>query len=261
MKDYYNELKNYLTKIGFDGPLDKLEKIKDNPIEVIKMYNMYMKQNKLREIIREELDAALDEMARAKVIYTVKDKPSLEKVVDAAKGNTKMALQYLLDKGEMAIADLAKELKKDPAAFNNPGFRKLMADLSDRNVVATSAGASSTPAPKATPTPKMAKVTAPSGDEEDFEKEAPSEKDVAAGEKEFGDIGAEKLAGEEKAKFEKLNTAIKNKVAKLEKMSAKDRAKSPDLAVVKQIINKPEVKKLFKAKGIDVMDLVSSVIS
>ena len=78
--------------------------------------------------------------------------------------------------------------------------------------------------------------------------------------KEFGDIGAEKLDSEEKAKFEKLNTAIRNKVAKLEKMSTKERAKSPDLAVVKQIINKPEVKKLFKAKGIDVMDLVSSVI-
>ena len=64
----------------------------------------------------------------------------------------------------------------------------------------------------------------------------------------------------EKAKFEKLNTAIRNKVAKLEKMSAKDRAQSPDLAVVKQIINKPEVKKLFKSKGINVMDLVSSII-
>lgn len=212
----------------------------------------------IRQIIREELDIALDEMARAKVIYTVKDKPSLEKVVDAAKGNTKLALQYLVDKGEMAVADLAKEFKKDPAAFNNPGFRKLMQDLSDRNIVSTSAGA---PAPKSAPAPKMDKVTAPKDGEEDFEKEMPSDVDVAAGEKEFGDVGAEKLADEEKAKFEKLNTALKNKVAKLEKMSAKDRAKSPDLAVVKQIINKPEVKKLFKAKGIDVMDLVSTVIS
>jgi hypothetical protein len=218
-----------------------------------------MEKINIRQIIKEEIDIALDEMARAKVIYTVKDKPSLEKVVDAAKGNTKMALQYLLDKGEMAIADLAKELKKDPAAFNNPGFRKLMSDLSDKNVVSVnSVGTPSAPsAPKVEkPAPKVDMTVG--GD--DFEKEMPSDVDVMAGEKEFGDVGAEKLADEEKAKFEKLNAAIRNKVAKLEKMSSKDRAKSTDLAVVKQIINKPEVKKLFRSKGIDVMDLVSSVI-
>jgi hypothetical protein len=205
----------------------------------------------------------LNEMARAKVIYSVTDKPSLEKVVDAAKGNTKMALQYLLDKGEMAVADLAKELKKDPAAFNNPGFRKLMSDLADRNVVSMgtvgSVGASSAlSAPKVEkPAPKV-DMSVDAG--EDFEKEIPSDIDVMAGEKEFGDATADTLGSEEKAKFEKLNTAIRNKVAKLEKMSTKDRAGSPDLAVVKQIINKPEVKKLFRSKGIDVMDLVSSVI-
>jgi hypothetical protein len=114
--------------------------------------------------------------------------------------------------------------------------------------------------PSAAPAPKMAKVNTPTDCEEDFEKEMPSEIDVMAGEKEFGDATADVLGAEEKAKFEKLNTAIRNKVAKLERMSVKDRVKSPDLAVVKQIINKPEVKKLFRSKGIDVMDLVSSVI-
>ena len=219
-----------------------------------------MSKINIRQIIQEELNVALDEMARAKVIYTLKDKSSLEKVVDAAKGNTKMTLQYLLDKGEMAISDLAKELKKDAATFNNPGFRKLMSDLSDKNVVSISAGAPSMSTPTVTAAPKMAKVSTPTDGEEDFEKEMPSDVDVMAGEKEFGDATADILGAEEKAKFEKLNTAIRNKVAKLEKMSVKDRVKSPDLAVVKQIINKPEVKKLFRSKGIDVMDLVSSVI-
>ena len=219
-----------------------------------------MSKINIRQIIQEELNVALDEMARAKVIYTLKDKSSLEKVVDAAKGNTKMALQYLLDKGEMAISDLAKELKKDAATFNNPGFRKLMSDLSDKNIVNISAGAPSMSTPTVTAAPKMAKVSTPTDGEEDFEKEMPSDVDVMAGEKEFGDATVDILGAEEKAKFEKLNTAIRNKVTKLEKMSVKDRVKSPDLAVVKQIINKPEVKKLFRSKGIDVMDLVSSVI-
>ena len=219
-----------------------------------------MRKINIRQIIKEEIDIALDEMARAKVIYTVKDKPSLQKVVDATKGNTKMALQYLLDKGEMVIADLAKELKKDPATFNNPGFRKLMSDLSDKNVVSmNSAGTPSVPSMSKVekPAPKVDMTVG--GD--DFEKEMPSDMDAMAGEKEFGNVGVEKLADEEKAKFEKLNSAIRNKVAKLEKMSPKDRAKSMDLVVVKQIINKPEVKKLFRSKGVDVMDLVSSVIS
>jgi hypothetical protein len=215
----------------------------------------------IRQIIKEELDIALDEMARAKVIYTVNDKPSLEKVVDAVKGNTKLALQYLLDKGEMAVADLAKELKKDPASFNNPGFRKLMSDLSDKNIISVgSVGTPSTPsAPKAEkPSPKVDMTT---GDGEvDFEKEIPSDIDVMTGEKEFGDVAADTLGAEEKAKFEKLNIAIRSKVSKLEKLSSKDRAKSTDMVVLKQIIGKPEVKKLFRSKGIDVMDLVSSVI-
>jgi hypothetical protein len=215
----------------------------------------------IRQIIKEELDIALDEMARAKVIYTVNDKSSLEKVVDAVKGNTKLALQYLLDKGEMAVADLAKELKKDPASFNNPGFRKLMSDLSDKNIISVgSAGTPSTPStPKAEkPSPKVNMTT--SDGEVDFEKEMPSDIDVMAGEKEFGDVTADTLGAEEKAKFEKLNTAIRSKVSKLEKLSSKDRAKSTDMVVLKQIIGKPEVKKLFRSKGIDVMDLVSSVI-
>jgi len=215
----------------------------------------------IRQIIKEEIEVALDEMARAKVIYSVTDKPSLEKVVDAAKGNTKMALQYLLDKGEMAIADLAKELKKDPATFNNPGFRKLMSDLADKGVIATgTAGATSTPiVPKVEkPAPKV--DTTSTNGEVDFEKEIPSDIDVMAGEKEFGDATADTLDVEEKAKFEKLNTAIRSKVSKLEKLSSKDRAKSTDMVVLKQIVGKPEVKKLFRSKGIDVMDLVSSVI-
>ena len=98
-------------------------------------------------------------------------------------------------------------------------------------------------------------------EESDFEQEAPSDKDVAAAEKEFGDVGAEKLGGEEKAKFEKLNKAIIAKATKLEKMPMSQRSKSLDMAVLKQIIAKPEIIKLFKSRGINVKDLVSNVIA
>ena len=94
-----------------------------------------------------------------------------------------------------------------------------------------------------------------------FEQESPSEKDIKAGEKEFGDVGIENVKSEDKERFEKLNRAIKNKVAKLEIMPKEERAKSIDMSVLKQIIAKPEIKKLFASKGIDVLDLVSSIIA
>jgi len=233
-----------------------------------------LKNKQLVSLEEEELD----EMARAKVIYNLvpAEKSSLEKIVDAAKGNTKLALQYLLDNGELSIADLAKDLKKDPATFNNPPFRKLMADLADRGITKTDANfvekAPKAEKPKAeksvSVTPKAEKpaktsksVSTDDSEESDFEQEAPSEKDVAAAEKEFGDVGAEKLGGEEKAKFEKLNKAIIAKAAKLEKMPMSQRSKSLDMSVLKQIIAKPEIIKLFKSRGINVKDLVSNVIS
>jgi hypothetical protein len=220
----------------------------------------------------------LEEMARAKVIYNLipAEKTNLEKVVNAAKGNTKLALQYLLDNGELSIADLAKDLKKDPATFNNPPFRKLMADLADRGITKTDANfvekapkAEKSKAekpvsviPKAEKPAKAPKsVSTDDSEESDFEQEAPSEKDVTAAEKEFGDVGAEKLGSDEKAKFEKLNKAIIAKAAKLEKMPMSQRSKSLDMSVLKQIIAKPEIIKLFKSRGINVKDLVSNVIS
>jgi hypothetical protein len=125
----------------------------------------------IRQIIKEELDIALDEMAQAKVVYTVNDKSSLEKKVDAAKGNTKTALQYLLKNGKLVIADLAAQEKKDPATFNNPGFRKLMLDLAAEKIVTIGkVGTPSTPsAPKAVSSiPKTSKSTPKNNDEEEM---------------------------------------------------------------------------------------------
>ena len=71
-------------------------------------------------------DETLDEMARAKVSYALNtDKAQdLKDVIEKAKGNVKKALEYLLDKETMSVADVAKELGlKDTASINNPKFR------------------------------------------------------------------------------------------------------------------------------------------
>ena len=80
----------------------------------------------------------LDEMARAKVSYALNiDKAQeLKDIIEKAKGNVKKALEYLLDKETMSVADVAKELGlKDTASINNPKFRELMGMLKDRGVV------------------------------------------------------------------------------------------------------------------------------
>jgi hypothetical protein len=46
MKNYYEELKQYLTHKEYKPQLDKLEQIKSKPVEVIKMYNQYGKDIK-----------------------------------------------------------------------------------------------------------------------------------------------------------------------------------------------------------------------
>jgi hypothetical protein len=99
------------------------------------------------EFIEED---GLDEMARAKVSYILNKemKNELASLIEKAKGNVKKALEYLLDKGEMSVADVAKEFGlADTASINNPKFRELMGMLKDKGVVSMG-GVPSTPAAK-----------------------------------------------------------------------------------------------------------------
>jgi hypothetical protein len=92
----------------------------------------------------------LNEMARAKVSYILNKemKDELASLIEKAKGNVKKALEYLLDKGEMSVADVAKEFGlADTASINNPKFRELMGMLKDKGVVSMGS-VSSSPAVK-----------------------------------------------------------------------------------------------------------------
>ena len=119
----------------------------------------------------------LDEMARAKVSYILNKemKNELASLIEKAKGNVKKALEYLLDKGEMSVADVAKEFGlNDTASINNPKFRELMGMLKDKGVVSMGGAA-----------PKPAAVK-PS--KEKIEKAVKAvEKDINTGEEEADD--------------------------------------------------------------------------
>ena len=119
----------------------------------------------------------LNEMARAKVSYILNKemKDELASLIEKAKGNVKKALEYLLDKGEMSVADVAKEFGlADTASINNPKFRELMGMLKDKGVVSMGGAA-----------PKAAAIK-PS--KEKIEKAVKAvEKDINTGEEEADD--------------------------------------------------------------------------
>jgi hypothetical protein len=98
-------------------------------------------------------------------------------------------------------------------------------------------------------------------DTSDDDKE-PSQADLKKGEKAVKGSAthAGKLTAAQEEKYQTLKTGITKKVDKLSKMTPSERKKSSDLDVLKQIINRKEVKDLFKAKGADLMALVGDVI-
>lgn len=148
----------------------------------------------------------LDEMARAKVSYILNKemKAELASLIEKAKGNVKKALEYLLDKGEMSVADVAKEFGlSDTASINNPKFRELMGMLKDKGVVSMGGAA-----------PKAAAVK-PS--KEKIEKAVKAvEKDIETGEEEADDYykaGDEDSAPEE-SDIDKQAAKAANKLTK-----------------------------------------------
>lgn len=102
-------------------------------------------------------------------------------------------------------------------------------------------------------------VTDDEFDSAEFDKE-PSKKDIKAAEKEFS-LEVPKADSSADSAFEKAKQVIKIKVGKLLAQPKGKRTMSPDMAALKQFIQKPEIKKAFKSRGLDVMDFVKDVIA
>jgi hypothetical protein len=91
----------------------------------------------------------------------------------------------------------------------------------------------------------------------------PSAADIKAAEKTAtGSKGyAKQLPPEDEEKYNRLRTGIETKVAKIMALPKAKRSTSNDIQVLKALINRDDVKKLFKAKGVNLNDLVSDVIN
>lgn len=98
----------------------------------------------------------------------------------------------------------------------------------------------------------------------DDEETTPEEKPVAVSDKEIEKVvGKTKtvanLSPEDEEKFNKFKKGIESKITRLKDMSAAKRIKSDDLKVLKQLISRDDIKKLFNAKGINVMDYLKDL--
>jgi hypothetical protein len=231
-----------------------------------------------------EAEEALMEMAS---FYKVKDKAgfksALAKYKDAKgdkfdKGALGKLLSTLDKDGEVDLKALSKETGKDIATYNNPQTRGALekegGEFTDYLEAGKGEKAPKEKAedkPKAEPKkaekkaePKKEKPApkkeepkkaekAEDEDEDSTDEKAPSEAELKKIDKEFNtDKFAKKLSDEEKAKLDKLEAGIKKKLAN----PTKD-----NIAIVKQLIIKPEIKKLFKDGGKDLKALISDIIA
>lgn len=230
-----------------------------------------------------EAEEALMEMAS---FYKVKDKAGFKSALakyKEAKGDKfdKGALGKLLStldkEGEVDLKALSKETGKDIATYNNPQTRGALEKEGGEFTDYLEAGkGEKAPKEKAEDKPKAEPKKAEKKEEPKKEKpapkkeepkkaekeededdstdeKAPSEAELKKIDKEFKtDKFAKSLSPEEKEKLDKLESGIKKKLAN----PTKD-----NIAIVKQLINKPEIKKLFKDGGKDLKALVSDIIA
>jgi len=94
----------------------------------------------------------------------------------------------------------------------------------------------------------------------DSDKE-PTKKDIKAAEKEFNLTIPKADSSVADSALEKAKQIIKIKVGKILAQPKGQRSKSTDLVVLRQFIQRPDIKKAFKARGLDVMDFVKDVIA
>jgi hypothetical protein len=103
-------------------------------------------------------------------------------------------------------------------------------------------------------------------DEEDLMDKGPSTSDIKAADKQAkkvvgGKGNAKQLSPEDEEKYERLKKGIETKISKIKAIQKSKRASSNDMQVLKVLTKRDDVKKLFKAKGVSLTDLIADLIA
>ena len=219
----------------------------------------------------------LEEMARKANTLKVGSQEKFEAAKDLYEGGwIANLLNFIAEAGEDGISqkDLAEKLGKKDSANINPAIQ----ELKMVKAIATTR-IKGEEAPEVIDSEED-DVIAVAGDEEevgdeeekedtfykaDKEFDAPEEEpkmaDIKAAEKIVAKGYAKTLSPEEEEKYTKIRKGIEAKVAKLAKLSKAKRLASDDMKVLRQLITREDVKKLFKDKGVSLKDIVADVIA
>ena len=278
-KELYNfireEIVNELTVVTKDTKSDEI-----NPIAKAEKISTSTVQNAIntakssgKDVNIAEID--LEEMARKANTLKVGSQEKFEAAKDLYEGSwIANLLNFIAEAGEEGISqkDLAEKLGKKDSANINPAIQELKM-----------VGAIATTRVKGEEAPEEAPeaddVIAVAGEEEvgdeeekedtfykaDKEFDAPEEEpkmaDIKAAEKIVAKGYAKNLSPEEEEKYAKIRKGIEAKVTKLAKLSKAKRLASDDMKVLRQLITREDVKKLFKDKGVSLKDIVADVIA
>lgn len=182
-------------------------------------------------------------------------------------------LNFIAEAGEEGISqkDLAKKLGKKSSANINPAIQEL------KMVKAiTTTRIKGDTLPKVTDSEEEEIIAVAGGEEEEEEdtfykidkefdspeaEEEPKMADIKAAEKINSKDYAKILSPEEEEKYTKIRKGIEAKVVKLSKLSKDKRTSSDDMKVLKQLIAREDVKKLFKDKGVNLKSIVADIIT
>jgi hypothetical protein len=230
-------------------------------------------------------DVNIAEMARPSTIIKIGDQAKVDRNktrydLNTLRGKIIDAVEKAGDQG-ISFNDIENsipELGKNPKSYMEI---KSLVDMGLFDPVITS---KAEPKPTEKPTPEPTPSAAPSGDEDEWEAAAekddwekaededeeadkgPSASDIKAAEKSAakatgGKGYAKQLSPEDEEKYTRLRTGIEAKISKILALPKTKRSSSTDLQVLKTLIKRDDVKKLFKAKGVNLNDLVSDVMN
>jgi len=263
LHDYIRaEIINELTEIDLDKTAGSvIMKKGTNPSDI-------------KKVTSQGIDVELKEMARTANKIKLGDPTKVTLVKKLYGGTWKGDMLDVVEKaGEEGISQL--ELALAVGKKSQPEINPSVNEFLKIGAFALSKVA----APEPTPAPSAA----PSGDEDEWETAAsdvekdewekaededkdedkgPSASDIKAAAKATGGKGyAKQLSPEDEEKYTRLRTGIEAKVSKILALPKTKRSSSTDLQVLKTLIKRDDVKKLFKAKGVNLNDLVSDVMN
>jgi len=220
-------------------------------------------------------EVELEEMARTANNIKLGDPAKVALIRKLYGGTWKGNMLDVVEKaGDKGISQL--ELALAVGKKSQPAINPAVSEFLKVGAFALSKVAGTTAEPTIAPSSEEEEWMADADAKDDWEKaededsdmmdKGPSAADIKAAEKTAVKVSggkgyAKQLAPEDEEKYTRLRTGIETKVAKIMALQKPKRAASNDMQVLKALINRDDVKKLFKAKGVSLTDLVADIIS